>query len=269
MANRPQDIADGIYQTAGRSARDFLHEVAEGHIPGHSSVFVFGSNDNISANTTETIWGGSGTYVPPSGAAKVNFGSTNAADAAAGLGARTILVTGLDSNYEVIRETITLNGTSLVLSTKSYIAINEMLVLSAGSSGCNVGIIRANQDVGSLMLNAISPTQSITNSLLTTIPAGYEGHIVKFSCSSSKVSGGTAPKVIFVGRQYNPANGVKYTGFQQTLDTDIIQSIEVDNGLPYIVPEKCTVFMNATTDQNNTSVYGYLSLTVDIQGDEM
>lgn len=62
-------------------------------------------------------------------------------DTAAGTGARTVFISGLDSNYDVISETVTLNGTSAVQTVRSYLRVNSFLIMSAGSGKTNAGSI--------------------------------------------------------------------------------------------------------------------------------
>jgi hypothetical protein len=70
-------------------------------------------------------------------------------------GARIILVQGLDSLYNPIQETVLLNGTTKVSTLQSYIIVNFIRVLTAGSLGSNQGYIWASSD--SDTFNAAGP----------------------------------------------------------------------------------------------------------------
>lgn len=65
--------------------------------------------------------------------------SSNAADAAAGTGARTVKLYGLDGNFDPLTETLTLNGQTIVTSTKTFRRIFEIVVDTAGSGLANAG----------------------------------------------------------------------------------------------------------------------------------
>lgn len=67
--------------------------------------------------------------------------SSNAADAAAGTGARTIRVVGLDANYKPQYEDIALNGQTKVTGTKLFKRVFGARVLTAGTGLVNVGDI--------------------------------------------------------------------------------------------------------------------------------
>lgn len=107
---------------------------------GHINLFGY----NPSASTTaQTVWAvGSGTYAQLTSGAALEAVSGSANDAAAGTGARTIRVQGLDASYLPFAETVTLNGTTPVaLANTSAIAINSVEVLTAGSGLTNAGDI--------------------------------------------------------------------------------------------------------------------------------
>lgn len=99
-----------------------------------------GINADVDAGTEDVV-GAGGTMNIPAAAAATNIISTDANDAAAGTGARTVKVYGLDANLKRISETVTLNGTTQVLLTNSYFRINLIEVLTAGSGGVNAGAL--------------------------------------------------------------------------------------------------------------------------------
>jgi hypothetical protein len=76
-----------------------------------------------------------------SAAAKVDMTSSNAADAAAGTGARTIRLVGLDANYRLQWEDLALNGQTIAVSLLSYLRLFAAEVLTVGTGGSNAGDI--------------------------------------------------------------------------------------------------------------------------------
>lgn len=101
-----------------------------------------GLNPNVgSGNVPQDIWPVGGIYVFPTVAAAGTIVSTNANDTAAGTGGRTVRIIGLDSNFDTIGETVTLNGLTPVALANSYIRINFANTILAGSTGTNEGDI--------------------------------------------------------------------------------------------------------------------------------
>lgn len=123
-----------------RLPKDFLLEVSKGNIPGSSIVNVFGHNANV-GDPEESLWEEGGVYVFPSAASVMTVSSSSANDTEVGTGARTVLVVGLDSDYNEISEIVTLNGQSGVTTTKSYLRLRTLKIETVGASGSNEGII--------------------------------------------------------------------------------------------------------------------------------
>lgn len=77
----------------------------------------------------------------PTSATTLGIASTSVNDTSAGTGARTLLITGLNSNYDEIQEVVTLNGQTEVNTTASFLRVNGANVLTTGSVGFNQGTI--------------------------------------------------------------------------------------------------------------------------------
>jgi hypothetical protein len=112
-------------------------------VTGLSSITKFGSNLDIDTNSDpETIWSTGGLYQFPSSAGQISIVSSSSDDTSTGTGARTVLVQGLDENYNEVEETFTLNGVSAVTSSSSsWIRAHRAKVLSAGTGEVNAGTI--------------------------------------------------------------------------------------------------------------------------------
>ena len=105
-------------------------------------VEIWGRNpDCDSGSLPETLWNPGGLYVWQTAAESLELVSNSAADAAAGTGARTVMVTGLDSTYAHIQETVTMDGVTPVALVNSYLRVNSTIVVTAGSDGRNAGTI--------------------------------------------------------------------------------------------------------------------------------
>lgn len=117
-------------------------------------------------------------------AGKVKVSAANAADTAAGTGARTVRLYGLDANYAEIYEDVTLNGLTEVLTTQDFIFVRALEVLTAGSGGANAGIIYAG--TGTVTSGApatkwlsIVAGMGMSAAGIFVVPAGYTAHLAK------------------------------------------------------------------------------------------
>jgi hypothetical protein len=151
-------------------------EIALGRYSGYSPVNKVGRNPDVdTATVPEDICGNGGTYLGWATAAElVQVLSSSASDTAAGTGARTIVITGLDTNYEIQSESITLNGTTPVSSVGTYIRVHTARITSAGSGGVNAGSITIRQATTTSNIFALMQIGvNGTNESAYTVPAGY------------------------------------------------------------------------------------------------
>lgn len=166
--------------TLGAPISDYLVEASSNNIQGTSVLVLNGSNQSV-GTSYETLWEEGGIYVFPTSASAMTVSSDDSADTAAGTGARTVLVQGLDSNYLEIQETITLNGTSGVTTTLEFFRINRVLVTSAGTGRKNAGAIF----IGTGSISAGKPANvygeiftgdSVSHEGIYTVPANKSFH---------------------------------------------------------------------------------------------
>ena len=121
----------------------FELQIARGQIAQHTSRFRFGWANTIgtSPQTITTAVTAGNTYVYPTTASVMKVSSSSANDTSAGTGARTILVVGLDANYNSQSETVTLSGQTAVNTVNSYLRITYTELLSTGSGNAQAGTI--------------------------------------------------------------------------------------------------------------------------------
>lgn len=152
-------------------------------------------------------------YNEPATAAQRSFASSNAADAAAGTGARTVKVTYFDnSGNGPLTETVTLNGTTAVATVATNIRfIQEIEVKTAGSSKFNVGTISlfvnnsgGGGTIASIGIGNIVAGVGDNHTLYAHhyVPAGWTTHFSVLICGIA--SGGSGTNGQFFLRTLSP-----------------------------------------------------------------
>ena len=176
--------------TPGSADIDFYLAVAKGDFTGYSNVSKFGYNPTVGSTNYESIWEGSNAYPWMSAADQLEVLSSSANDTSAGTGARTVELQGLDSSWNVLTETVTMNGTSAVTTTGSFLRIFRARVVTGGTSLRNEGTITIrDQDTSTtraLITNGATNGMGQTLMAVYTIPAGKTGYIININVSSSK-----------------------------------------------------------------------------------
>ena len=109
----------------------------------------------------------------------LSISSTSGKDAAAGTGARTVVVQGLDENHVPVEETLTVNGGA---GSVEFFRVFRAFVATSGISGTNEGTISIDQDLTTVAgIRAVGSPSSYglgqTFMSLYTVPAGYTGYI--------------------------------------------------------------------------------------------
>lgn len=233
-------------------------QVARGQIPNHQSIQIFGYNPDVDT-TEEAVWPDGGTVPRPTVASVLKVSSTSASDTSAGTGARTVFIGGVDGNYNVIGETITLNGQTEVNTTKSYLYVNEFYVLTVGTGGHNIGTINAGTGtvtagVPAVLYDLIAPTYNNRTTAHYCVPVGYTAYMVEGIITTGQASGNSS--VTGFLKQYG-TDGILRVGAVATLNNG---SVQYDFDPAYRIPEKNCVEATAIGAAANNAVSAFFNL---------
>ena len=138
----------------------FYLAVQQGKVPGYSMVNKFGYNPSIGSTAFETIWETGGLLIFQTTAQTVNVVSNDVNDDVAGTGARTLRIQGLDSSFDLVEETLDMDGTTTVTTTQTFLRVFRMSVETAGTGQTLMAVY--------------------------TIPNGYTGYLLSLNVSSGK-----------------------------------------------------------------------------------
>lgn len=165
---------------------DFRILVSLGLIPGFSAFFKFGQNPDIDTLTQpEDVWVGGDIYPFLSAAGTASIVSTSVQDLAGGTGASKVTIYGLDANFNLQQEEISLNGTTPVLSSGTYLRVNRMDVSGpSGSNETNAGTITATVNGSNVAI--ISANEGQTLQAIYTVPANHSLLLDRFFTSIEK-----------------------------------------------------------------------------------
>jgi hypothetical protein len=234
-------------------------QVARGQISFHEAFCQFGINA-ATGTSNETIWIGSNAYTFPSAAAATTISSSNAADTADGVGARTVLVDGLNASYERVREIATLNGQTGVALTNQYLRVNKISVLTAGSNNTSSGNIyvgtgTVTAGVPAAVINQTGVLSNESESAFYTVPVGHTALITRWTMSSGS---GTANSHTRFTLRVRPFGGVFGTKALYNLPGSGIYECEAAYPLP--IPEKADLDVLAATSADSATTSTQLQI---------
>lgn len=226
----------------------FELQVGRGQISMHTSYFRFGWANSIGTTpqTITTVVTAGNAYVYPAAATVMQVSSASANDTAAGTGARTILIAGLDSNYNPQSEVITLNGQTQVATTKSYLRITYSEILTTGSGNGQAGTIY----VGTGSATAGVPATIYWQSEVTynnwsfagfTVPAGYTAYISSYTITSQSTTALINVSLALVWYEFGKTN----PEYQSTARLSSNGTFDRHFDYPYAITEKSDVELRA------------------------
>ena len=216
------------------SNADWYLQVAMGNITGATSVFKAGYNPTIGA-TEESLWSNSVIY--PWSAwdtpGTLSCVSANAGDDG------TLTITGLrSSDWTEITETVTLTGTTPVVTTNSFVRINNVHyfhpvnnigAISVSRNGTVVGYIEVGNGQGQMCQY--------------TVPAGHTAYILTGSANMGKGNDGTGKfKYRLYGSNFRTA--MTFLLYQSTFNYDF--------KAPLALPEKSDLDVTMTAGNSGT-----------------
>lgn len=180
-----------------RGTSTFMAAALRGVIPGVRRVVFTGANTSVDiASVPEEVWGGSGLVPIPAADESWEIVSSSAADAAAGIGARTISITTLGGDYAELNQTISLNGTTPVALAGVHRFINSANLLTAGSSGVVDGTITI-RVAGAGATRGFISVDGLLNQCKYTVPAGYTLSLHNALVGVRTQGGGGQESVVF------------------------------------------------------------------------
>ena len=209
--------------------RPYFNAIAEGFVTDQTAINMVGYDGTVGA-TWETLWELSTPYVYiASGGEKVTVKSNSAQDGVGGTGARTLLITGLDANFDLVSETITTNGVALVSSANTYERILSARVATIGTNESNVGNITIRDTSDTTTVAYIVVGEGSSRIPVFTVPRLYRASIVGWSY------GDVADKASHIALWARPFGGSWYIANYKIIKN---QASSESFEMPFVFEEK-------------------------------
>jgi len=205
---------------------DFRFNVARGLVVNTSVRNIFGTtggNTNIVTGEFRTPWEEASNYTFPSSALTMNVVSSAVGDTAV-----TILIIGLNADYEIIQETLTLNGTTTVTTTNQYYRINDVIT----TVGNALGDVTVSNGVTTYA--KILAGTGRNQAAIYTVPKGHCFYLERIDAFCTDANGGKAAR--FRNFVQNSAGRDL-----RVADTTFFENMNIVRRLPFKYDEKTDI----------------------------
>lgn len=250
------------------SGGSFDLAVARNQVPGVEEFFKFGLNSEIDTTTDpEDVWEGGGLYtgqpVHSDAAETIEIFSSDATDNLAGVGAHTLRVSGLDENWDYAEEDFSMDaadGTIPTTSVSLWRRVFRVVILTAGTSGGNAGVITVRHTTTTANVFSAVPIQSNQSRIAAyTVPLGKTLYLNRIMVAMGRLSGALASATYsFRAREEGQVYQTKKVNVITTAFADITDSAEF-----FVFPEKTDLLFRVENVSDNdvsvsAEVSGYL-----------
>ena len=146
----------------------YLIGIAQGLVSGTSSINKFGYRGSI-PNSYQTIWDGAADYAYAAAGTVLAVADNTVSD-----NNGTVEVQGLDQNYALITETLTIGGAA---SSNQFLRVFRARMITSNTGTINVDEIRIKRATTDLAIILAAAGQTLMS--LYTIPAGKTGYLIR------------------------------------------------------------------------------------------
>lgn len=214
-------------------------KISRGQVKGVIPVHKFGAVPTMSTNTTGTVWDKNDTIYPWSawsnGANVITVSSSNAADINT-----SVVVVGLDSNYDILEEKIILTAQSGNVSSNSFIRVHRSYMTDGNTNVGTISIKNGSTDVALITAGFGQTLMSVY-----TIPRYYTGYLYQGTASAQSAADATGNMFVRYGGTLAFRVGHSFefggAGGQYTYNFSF----------PPELPEKTDIDVRITTRTNN------------------
>lgn len=216
---------------------DFSFNVARGLVVDTSIRNIFGTTGavaNIVTTEFRTPWENASNYTFPSSALTMSVVSSQAGDTGISL-----LIIGLDADYQQIQEVVTVNGTTPVTTTNQYFRINDAVITSGNATGditiSNTGVTYAKILAGT----------GRNQAAIYTVPAGYCFFLKRIDAFCTDANGGKAARF---RNLLTSSNG----RVLRVADTTFFENMNILRQLPFKYDEKTDISLQLRSLSGST-----------------
>ena len=245
------------YDAIATRPTDWGAEVALGRRQGSNLWNKFGYNLDLDVGT-EVLAAFGGTFTPLAAASALRFVSSSTADDDGSTGVNSVIVYGIDANWDEQIEVVTMNGTTNVDTTSTWLGINRVAIYLAGSGQTNAGTITVTAVTGGATQATMPVGEGVTQQCIFFVPRNHQ-FLADWLYVNTVKQSAQDPVVIARAWVYSAINNAKQQVAQVKIDTAVANSEQLTPKHPFPIGEKSCFWLEVTSDKVDTLVSGRFS----------
>ena len=210
--------------TINRKHHEFDLMVSSGNITDHRATNIFGFNTAVGTEYIP-LWEDATAYTYPASALTMTAVSDSASDTAV-----TMLILGLDINYDEIQTTFTLDGTNAVTIDTAFYRINTVITISGNAVG-TVTIANAGTTYAK-----VRAADGKNQAAIFTVPRGHSFYLYRIDAFSGQADA-TANRYVFFRNESRSATGVEL----RVAETTFRANMHIQRRFPFRYAEKTDI----------------------------
>lgn len=237
---------------------DYYSEAAMGLLPGKGVVNKWGVNADVDALAPEIVASYGGVFDPltdiMTDAQTFTITYTNTQDGSGQTGARALLITYLNEDFEEVTGFHTLGSTGADVTSFTGYGINRALVFQNGGAGYNNDDITITATTDGTTQAQIPAQKAVTQQAIFHTQIGHTLLMDWLFINALKDSGGGNPKVTFYMYSWSRVTLTRYDVFEYKLDTASRESLELNPAQKFPFGGREVIWVEAEVSANNTVV---------------
>ena len=241
---------------------DFFMDIARGRIAGVSSIHKYGRTDDLALNTESVVWSYSGTQVGYAFSATADIDTISSSSAA---DTQDVVIQGLDTNWEQVEQTATLNGQSKVVLTTPLIRVFRAYNDNSTNFTGNIYVYPDTAITGGVPNDTtkvrLHIPSGLINQTLTTVysvPARKTAYLYDITTSTNnKVAASVA--ILFKVRLFGKVFRVKDS---RSVNSTGSSSHHESQVVPEVIPEKSDIYITANSGTINAQISAHYNIVL-------
>lgn len=229
---------------------NYNSEVAMGHRQGRVLWNKFGYNADVDSAAPEVIASWGGTFVPLTTATTISIVSTDATDDDGNTGCNSVVLYGVDTNRDEVIEVVTLNGTTPVVTTSTWLGLNRVAMFLCGTGKINAGTITASSTGAGTPIMAQMPADGgVTQQCIFHIPRNHTflTELLHINVLNRAKDAELRIKLWV----YSTVNNGNQEVFRADIDTTKTNELDIIPNLPFPISESSVMWLECETNKND------------------